>query len=990
MNIQALCTTQKKLLRGVAFLTLATASMIVTAADITVLGTADTADPPTMCTVAATVSCPSLRAAIRYANETSVGADTITLSAGNYTLSLAGVDETWGGTGTVEDPYVAVITPDASQGDLDITDSLTIIGAEDVDGYLQTTIAWDVQGITDPDVGDRIFHVQALTGTTVSVTLSRLILSNGSVGVIPNTDCSVVDYPYDIERIPGEFCSIWQFRRYGGALAFGPGAGIAFYEEAEHGPDTPGGGGKKPPDVGPGGDEGEGGTISDVSLSRVAIIDNMSGADGGGIYNAAPTDIEESILSGNFSGANGGGLYNDAVMTIDKTLIGTAGSSELLSDLTLLANPNQAENGGGLFDTGFHTTTITASAINGNSAIGGGGIAGRSLIVFNITNTTISDNVATDVGGGVTTNGTINLRSSTVVGNEASTDAPGGGAGLNSFGDGTYNLHNTIVANNLKNTTVDSNCGCSGGSPVCAAGRMVSLGHNLEDADTCQLAFTGDLINTDPLLLPLADNGGYTETHALQHTANGDGVDSPAVEAGDTVNCPNNDQRGGARPADGDLDTIFDCDIGAFELYIPTADLHFENMTAPDEVDKGDTLLIEAVVHNSESAADPAENVEVVTTFAAELTSPSASFSVDGGAATGCTTVATVVTCSVGTLPQNSSVVISLSATASAEGSFSVSSVASTTTADPIPSNNTEGVTVTVVGNSDIQVSAIVDQPTINIGEDITLTATVTNAGPDDATEVRVGTVVPDEVTLVSVTPGAGSCGDMDEDRSISCNIGAVASGDPVTVTYVATVDVPGDIAWSVQSSASQVDADLDNNQATATFLGISADLSLTARVNDNKVEEGDNVTVTVSVENLGPQDASGVTLNVTLPSAWVSGSIVASQGTCSTGPAVSCDLGALALNDDATVTFIGTVRNDVTVSVSATVSATEFDPDGTNNSGAVSIKFEKEENFFERTFGCTAGPGNGFDPTLLFIVLVSLIYLTRRNLKQAKENVAS
>ena len=981
MNMQFFHKGRRKLTRSLVFLALAGTSSMVGAADITVTGTTDTADAPNMCTVAATVDCPSLRSAIRYANGTTADPDTITLSAGTYTLSLDGVDETWSGAGTTGDPYIADITPDATQGDLDITDSLTINGAVDGNGYVVTTIAWDTQDITDPDVGDRIFHVQAPTGATVSVTFSNLILSNGSVGVVPNTDCTVLDNPYDIELIPGEFCNIWQFRRYGGGLALGSGAGIALYEEAIHGPDSPGGGGAQPPDIGPGGDEGEGGTISDVTLSNVAIISNKAGADGGGIYNAAPTDIEESVLSGNFSGANGGGIYNDAVLTIDRTLIGAATSSDIVETVALVANPNVGENGGGLFDTGFHTTTITASAINGNTAIGGGGVAGRSLIVFNITNTTISGNVATDVGGGVTTNGTINLNSSTVADNEASTDAPGGGAGLNSFGSGTYYLNNTIVANNLKNTTVDSNCGCSGGSVTCATGRMVSLGYNLENADTCQFADTSDLVSTDPLLLALADNGGPTETHALQHTANGDAVDSPAVEAGD--NCPNNDQRGGIRPADGDLDTNFDCDIGAFELYIPTADLHIDNMTAPNEVDKGDAVAIQTEVHNSVDAADPADNVEVATTFPAEFTAPTATFAVDGGAATPCTTVTTVVTCVIGTLAQDSVAVVSLSATASAEGSFGVTSVATTTTTDLIPSNNTADVTVAVVGNSDIQVLAVADQATINIGENITVTSTITNAGPDDATVVRVGSVVPDEVTLVSATPSVGTCGDMDQDRGVACDIGDVTNGTAITVTYVATVDEPGDVAWSVQSSASQVDADLDNNSAIATFLGLSADLSLTATVNDNVVKEGDIVTVTVSVSNLGPQDASDVTFDVTLPSGWVSSSITPSQGTCTSGPAVSCDIGIIALNADATVTFVGTVDNDVTVSVSASASATEFDPDDTNNGGSVTIKFKKDENFFERTFGCTAGQGNGFDPTLLFIVAISLLHLTRRKLKE-------
>ncbi len=540
----------------------------------------------------------------------------------------------------------------------------------------------------DVNLGDRIFHVQALTGATVSAAFSNLILSNGSVGVVPNTVCTVTDYPYDIEIVPAETCSIYQFRRFGGAVALGPGASIAYFVAEEHG--LPGGGGAMPPDVGPGGDETEeGGTISDVTFYRVAVISNAAGADAGGIYNAAPTTINESVISGNFSGANGGGLYNDAELTIDKTTIGKASSVPFIAiaNAAMLANTNQGENGGGIFDTGFHTTTITNSSINGNTAIGGGGIAGRSLIVFNITNTTISGNEASDVGGGVTTNGTINLKSSTVVNNKASTDAPGGGAGLNSFGSGVYSLLNTIVAGNDKNG-VDSNCGCSGGSATCPPGIFISIGHNLESGDTCGLNLASDLVDTDPLLAALTNNGGLTETHALSYTDNnGDTDDSPAVEAGDTANCPNNDQRGSIRPADGNLDNTFECDIGAFELYIPRADLHFNNITAPDEINKGSALAIQAEVHNT--AADAADNVVVTTTFPAALTSPTATYSIDGGAASDCVTAANVVTCVVGTLTADFIVTVNLTATASVAGGFSVTSEVTSTTADPITENNT-------------------------------------------------------------------------------------------------------------------------------------------------------------------------------------------------------------------------------------------------------------------------------------------------------------
>lgn len=65
-------------------------------------------------------------------------------------------------------------------------------------------------------------------------------------------------------------------------------------------------------------------------------------------------------------------------------------------------------------------------------------------------------------------------------------------------------------------------------------------------------------INADPLLGPLADNGGFTQTHAIA-------AGSPAIDAGDPDVCPNIDQRAFTRPIDGDENGTAICDMGAYE-----------------------------------------------------------------------------------------------------------------------------------------------------------------------------------------------------------------------------------------------------------------------------------------------------------------------------------------------------------------------------------------------------------------------------------------
>jgi len=69
---------------------------------------------------------------------------------------------------------------------------------------------------------------------------------------------------------------------------------------------------------------------------------------------------------------------------------------------------------------------------------------------------------------------------------------------------------------------------------------------------SCGLAAAGDRPHTNPMLLPLAANGGPTATQALR-------PGSPAINAGDNSGCSAADQRGVPR--------IGNCDIGAFESF---------------------------------------------------------------------------------------------------------------------------------------------------------------------------------------------------------------------------------------------------------------------------------------------------------------------------------------------------------------------------------------------------------------------------------------
>jgi hypothetical protein len=113
-------------------------------------------------------------------------------------------------------------------------------------------------------------------------------------------------------------------------------------------------------------------------------------------------------------------------------------------------------------------------------------------------------------------------------------------------------------------------------------GTVTSQGSNLESSDECGLHAAGDQVGKEPMLGPLADNGGQTDTLALL-------PGSPAIDRG--AACPPTDQRGVARPQGAA------CDTGAFELVpaIPTPSNEFKFGRLKRNKAKGTAVLFVSV-----------------------------------------------------------------------------------------------------------------------------------------------------------------------------------------------------------------------------------------------------------------------------------------------------------------------------------------------------------------------------------------------------------
>lgn len=264
----------------------------------------------------------------------------------------------------------------------------------------------------------------------------------------------------------------------------------------------------------PGGDTtGAGGGISNRFGGAVFVSDSIlvgnAAASGGGIATEAFLKVERSTVSGN-SAVAGGGVYANS-----------STSNVAIVDSTLSANAAR-DFGGSLYLVGLGT--INTSTLVGNFARYGGGVYISLNGSANVYGSTLSGNAVTVSGGGIYNGGTLVACSSTVYANTA--DLEGGG------------IANIGVATTLQSTIVAGNsAGTSGPDVVGPVKVAFSLLQRRTGASVSETTPGSTLYGVDPLLGPLADNGGPTLTHALL-------PGSPALDRGSNPLLLAVDQRG--------------------------------------------------------------------------------------------------------------------------------------------------------------------------------------------------------------------------------------------------------------------------------------------------------------------------------------------------------------------------------------------------------------------------------------------------------------
>lgn len=289
--------------------------------------------------------------------------------------------------------------------------------------------------------------------------------------------------------------------------------------------------------------------LSIGSTSTVGIFGLTIANGNNGILNQGNLTVTNSIISGNRGTdffANSGIFSNSGNLTVTNSTFFDNGagifgfnSNIAVTDSTFYGNDV------GISSTAGSNITATNNTIFGNNT----GISG-SFSDIGITNNTISGNKGTGIGS---FRSFIRVTNSTIFGNQ--------GVGI-SNSESTIQLKNTIVAGNSEGIYPDIygfNSVTDLGNNLIGTGAAFNAGFPLIIDNSFTNGVNGSIVGTlahpiDPLVGPLANNGGPTQTHALL-------PGSPAIDAANPNSFPSTDQRGVPRPQGAGPD------IGAYELF---------------------------------------------------------------------------------------------------------------------------------------------------------------------------------------------------------------------------------------------------------------------------------------------------------------------------------------------------------------------------------------------------------------------------------------
>jgi hypothetical protein len=376
---------------------------------------------------------------------------------------------------------------------------------------------------------------------------------------------------------------------------------------------------------------------------------SISNSGGGGIYNTGNSlTLDHCIISNctnNAASGNleAGGIYSEGLLNM--TYCRVTNNSCTANNLSSPGNLS----GGGIMLAGYSIVSIENCLIDNNSLNGGTNKKGAGIAFDDNSN-------FSNLPGALT------ISNSTISGNSINNGTNNSGSAISilNFNDATILITQSTIAYNIcqggstnngaftvdfgTDPIIQSNIFSSNTPENIEAFSMTSLGYNIKDDNSGFYTLNPtDLDNTDPLLLPLQDNGGFTYTHALQCT-------SPAIDNGAGLNT---DQR--------DSLAFNQRDAGAYEfrpsLYgidnqiTCSPYLWIDGITYASSTSSPTFVICDSIVTLNLTVNSPANGIDLQSTcgnytwidgntYASSTNSPT--FTIVGGAFNGCDSIVTL------------------------------------------------------------------------------------------------------------------------------------------------------------------------------------------------------------------------------------------------------------------------------------------------------------------------------------------------------------
>lgn len=289
----------------------------------------------------------------------------------------------------------------------------------------------------------------------------------------------------------------------------------------------------------------------------------------------------------------------------------------------------------------------------------------------------------------------------------------------------------------------------------------------------------------------------------------------------------------------------------------------------------------------------------------------------------------------IGNLTNGTNATLNMVVTVNAAGNYSNTATVEGNEPDPVLTNNTSTVSpVPGVVQANLAILKTVNNGTPLVGDQVIFTIEASNQGPNDASGVNVTDLLSGAYTYVGSTTTIGT---YDPATGLWA-IGNMTNGAVQTLTITAKVNATGPYINTATIKGNDLDPQLGNNTATATPVPkvLLTDLRVVKTVSSTTPTIGENVVFSINVGNMGPDNATGVSVTDLLPLGYTYVSETATVGSYANATGI-WTIGTLANGANATLTITAKVNPTGPYTNTATIKGTENDPDVSNNTSTVS-----------------------------------------------------